>query len=154
MFTSRQSNEIIIMLYVDATGGTLDRSACISFFVSKSRKVFCGHRLPSINWSRTRGLVPVQISWKLDYTLHAQPLRPVVASLQWVDSKTNFTKKKNQSLSIKSTHFVQVEILLSRKYPNLLRRLEYGRPKWKELFTSWKETYSRYTVEFFSHIIF
>ncbi|EFX61333.1 hypothetical protein DAPPUDRAFT_69894, partial [Daphnia pulex] len=45
---------------------------------------------------------------------------------------------------------LHVEIILSQKYPNLLRRLEYGRPKWKELFTSWKETYSRERVDVFS----
>lgn len=46
--------------------------------------------------------------------------------------------------------FSPVENLLGKKYPNLLRRLEYGRPKWSELFTSWKESYSRERVDVFS----
>jgi len=154
MFTSRQSNEIIIMLYVDATGGTLDRSACISFF--------CVQKPESLLWASAAIDQLIEDAWasprpdKLEIRLHVTRPAPAAcrgfSPVSWQQNK--FYEKKNQSLSIKSTHFVQVEILLSRKYPNLLRRLEYGRPKWKELFTSWKETYSRYTVEFFSHIIF
>ncbi|XP_046448810.1 NADPH oxidase 4-like [Daphnia pulex] len=95
--------------------------------------VFCVQKAESLLWASAAIDQLIEDAWasprpdKLEIRLHVT--RPAPAACRG---------------------FSPVEIILSQKYPNLLRRLEYGRPKWKELFTSWKETYSRERVDVFS----